>query len=717
MPHLAAISLTVPAMLGGLALLGLPILAHLLHRRARRRIVFPSVELLVASSASHASLFRLRRWLLLALRCAAVALLVLAFAQPLWIGTPAEAEGQQRGSSVVLLVDVSLSAGQSIGGVTALDTLRPAAGRVLDGLSVGTDRANLVVGTARPYTVFPQMTANLDAVRAELAALAPTTQRMDLPAALGLAGEALAQADGARHLVVLTDLQRTNWEAAVHGLAGGSASAAATRLPEGTRVTLIPLDAPPPTNLGLSHGRCTPTQPIAGRVARLSARVTNHAPSPQRPEVRLILDGKAVGSATVELAPGEAREVAFEVTPDSAGDQQARFVVGRDAMTADNELHLVVRSVERQPVLIVTDSDPAQVGSAGYFLLRALSPRGGADDSYDTRVVTNPHLDSPVFAGVGVVFVADVGSLNNASARALARFVVEGGSVVYLGGGGPVAENLRAIDAELATGLSPWALGPRQDLARHGTAAQIAEGLWRSPELGVFDTAGRDALGRITFDRVWPATQVAEDARVLLRFADGTPAMAERSVAGGRFVATAFGVGSDDGALSKHGAFVALVQHLTQALRPRLLATDDLTVGQGVAFTPPQAPDPAGGPIVVVGPDRRPIADARVALEGQRAIITIDQITEAGFYAALQAERPLGQFAVNVDARESDLSRMQQTHIADALLAAGYSTTTHDAADSDPALRTRGTPLWGWMLVIAMGVLAVELLLLGVWRR
>ena len=75
-PHLAAISLMIPAMLGGLALLSLPVLAHLLNRRARRTVVFPNVSMLVASSASHSSLFKLRRWILLLLRCLAVILLV-----------------------------------------------------------------------------------------------------------------------------------------------------------------------------------------------------------------------------------------------------------------------------------------------------------------------------------------------------------------------------------------------------------------------------------------------------------------------------------------------------------------------------------------------------------------------------------------------------------------------------------------------------------------
>ncbi len=60
-PPFAFLELTTPAMLGGLALLSLPIVAHLLNRRARQAIVFPTIQLLRASVATQSWLYRLRR--------------------------------------------------------------------------------------------------------------------------------------------------------------------------------------------------------------------------------------------------------------------------------------------------------------------------------------------------------------------------------------------------------------------------------------------------------------------------------------------------------------------------------------------------------------------------------------------------------------------------------------------------------------------------------
>lgn len=174
MTMLAAISLLVPGMLLGGVLIALPVTAHLMHRWARRRVVFPSVELLASAAASRSSLFRLRRWWLLLLRCLAVAAIVLAFAQPIWLGTLAH-DTRGRGAAVVFLIDQSASTGQLHGGVSAMRSMRTEAEQIIDTLAPGEDHTNIIYATARPYAALPAMTTNTDVLRAELSELAPRT--------------------------------------------------------------------------------------------------------------------------------------------------------------------------------------------------------------------------------------------------------------------------------------------------------------------------------------------------------------------------------------------------------------------------------------------------------------------------------------------------------------------------------------------------------------
>src|SRR5690606_1312506 len=118
-----------------------------------------------------------------------------------------------------------------------------AAGRVLDDLTGGQDLANLVLADARPRAVMPSLTANLAALHTEIAELAPTYERANLPAAIGLAAEMLQQHEGPRQLVIISDLQASNWRDVL--------TSTTPRLPRGTEVTVVPTAGDAPGNVGV----------------------------------------------------------------------------------------------------------------------------------------------------------------------------------------------------------------------------------------------------------------------------------------------------------------------------------------------------------------------------------------------------------------------------------------------------------------------------------
>jgi hypothetical protein len=73
-----------PLFLFGLAAASLPILIHLLNRRRLKRIRFPAVRFILLSQKRISRSYRLRHWLLLALRTLAVICLALLLANPIF---------------------------------------------------------------------------------------------------------------------------------------------------------------------------------------------------------------------------------------------------------------------------------------------------------------------------------------------------------------------------------------------------------------------------------------------------------------------------------------------------------------------------------------------------------------------------------------------------------------------------------------------------------
>ncbi len=70
------------ALLGGFALVAIPIVIHFAMRKKPKRIVFPALRFVQARSETNRRQLRIRRWLLLALRCLAIAALVTLLARP-----------------------------------------------------------------------------------------------------------------------------------------------------------------------------------------------------------------------------------------------------------------------------------------------------------------------------------------------------------------------------------------------------------------------------------------------------------------------------------------------------------------------------------------------------------------------------------------------------------------------------------------------------------
>ena len=98
-----------PLVLVGLGALAIPVLIHLIQRERKRVVEFPSLMFLRKILYQSVRRRRVRDWLLLAMRLAALALIVLAFARPFFRRSELAAAAQNGAREAVILVDTSYS--------------------------------------------------------------------------------------------------------------------------------------------------------------------------------------------------------------------------------------------------------------------------------------------------------------------------------------------------------------------------------------------------------------------------------------------------------------------------------------------------------------------------------------------------------------------------------------------------------------------------------
>jgi hypothetical protein len=330
--------------------------------------------------------------------------------------------------------------------------------------------------------------------------------------------------------------------------------------------------------------------------------------------VEATLDGRLVGKQTVALKSWEERDLAFDAQLDKSGSHNVVFSLPPDALAADNQAFLVVQAVARIPVVVVGDDNADQQGTGTYFLTRALAPRGDMGDDLEVRHLTSGDLSANGFARLGdaeAVMIGYVGKLAPDALRALYMYANQGGGVAIFFGEGPVADNMLSFGALAKQGdCLPWLpTGPR-DLSLHGGVLQLGEGDWKHPALADFDEPSQQALRQIRFFKVWMSGAMKPNAVSILKFADGTPALAAQALGQGKVVLANFSPALACSDIGKYGSFVAMMHSMVHYLRPRRDWRSQSLTGDALRMAIPDSRDPART-YQVLGPDQRDRANRR----------------------------------------------------------------------------------------------------------
>lgn len=322
-----------PLVLLGLAAAAIPALLHLLERRVPPEAEFPPLRYLSEAERQSARRLKLRHLLLLVLRTALIAVLVLAAARPL---VPSRGGGSlvHEPTALAVILDNSPSSGVVIDGRPVLERLKATA-RASLARATAADRLWLVLadGVARAGTR-EALLATVDSARV-------SALRLDLTAAVRAATRLVdAEPLRAREVHVASDLQRS---------AFGPGRAA---VPRGVRVlALAPLERVP-ENRGIGTIHVTDAAVVVNVVGTPGAKA---AP------VTVRIAGREVGRGLA--APGSAATI--PLTALGPGWWPGEATLDPDELRADDRRLFVWRV-----------APPANVGAspnAGAFVSAALA--------------------------------------------------------------------------------------------------------------------------------------------------------------------------------------------------------------------------------------------------------------------------------------------------------------------------------------------------------
>jgi hypothetical protein len=350
-----------PLLLGGLALIGVPVLLHLIMQQKPKHLLFPAFRFLLQRYRTNQRKLRLRHLLLLALRLLLIAGICLALARPKVFSERLNLG--ERPVAAVMLFDSSPSMEYMAGGQSRLEVAKRRAQELLDDLPEGSRVAILDTGDPGGQW-FPTLSLARDRV-AELRirpANGPVTTRLN--EAYGLFRELDQDAEGAedvlpKFLYIFSDRAQNCWDQGrVKDL-----QQARDRLVGGVNAVLVDVGVESPADVALTAVALErQTVPIDGRVVlKVTVQATGADCDTQ---VLCQIDAeKTAERKLVRLSAGQSQVITFERRGLAVGPHRAemRLETG-DSLAFNNSLFATfeVRG-GRRVLVIVNDPQDAAV--------------------------------------------------------------------------------------------------------------------------------------------------------------------------------------------------------------------------------------------------------------------------------------------------------------------------------------------------------------------
>lgn len=619
-------SFLAPLFLIALAGLVGPILLHLTRQERGRPIRFPSLMFLEKIPFQEKSRRRIRHWVLLIMRLAALALVIAAFARPFVRGGRLASVGGPAAEEVVVMLDRSWSMEMGENWEEAVSRARS----VVSALRPR-DRASLIVFSETPALLHRSI-GEPARILAALDTLTTTSLATRLAPAVKLAASTLAASNLSRQRVVLiSDFQRTGWRPDPDAT-----------LPEGVVVESVVIGGDEAANLALADlelGR----QGAGGRErVTVGARLVNTDENAVTADVVLSIDETEIETATVTVPGGGAAPVSFEPFTLTAQFTHGELRIADPldgGLEQDNTLHFVASPGGDLDVVVV---DPLGTGDSNLYLRGALGIAEGA--GFAARVVGSVP-DEEVLAGTQVVILNGGAFPGGSAGDRLRAFVDGGGGLLFVLGERSSVPSVHAEFLPATIGNVVEGDGERR-LGYVDYDHAIYEA-FRGPRSGDFSQA--------SFYRT--RALIETDGQVLARFDDGSPALVEGRRGTGRVLVWATGLDRFWNNLPLQPVYLPFVHRVTRYLGGRGEIPAWHLAGSTVNLA--SLAEAAGSWEVSAG---------AVAMEPGGGSVPLDE--EGGLALRLHRRgiweiRPPGQrpdhppaLAVNVDVAESDLTRM-----------------------------------------------------------
>ncbi len=662
-----------PLFLLGLLAALIPIAIHLIRKEKPPKVMFSTIRFLKKTSKKLILFQHIQQWLLLLLRSAVIALLVFAFARPLFDQTVARLLDADPMSAVILL-DISMSMHYE----DNFERAKREAIDILDTMTAGDEVA--LIGFSSSAEIVRELSTQIDGVRSLINSIEEpgygTTRYMPN---LRLADQLLETSRFEnRAIFLISDFQDVGMDTREDGW----------KLAPGTAFTGIDVAAAESSNLALTDVR-SPEQLLEDSadqqiLARVRSTGTLYL---ETGDVSLYVDGELIERVPVNLADRSEQVVTFTASFDAQGTHDGEVRVSGDNFSVDNSYFFTVDVLPKIRVLLVNgEASDDWFDDEGHWFGLAVS--SAAQSPFLLQTIEPAEISPAALRQNDVAVLLNVGDLNSAQAAAIEAYVQGGGSLLLAPGDRVNPEVFNRQFAE----ISPALIQSRGQLGLDDYLV-IADYDRRHPILSPLNS---DWSAR--FQNHWSLLP-DEAADVLMQFDNTEPALLERSVGEGNVILFASTLDLEWNNLALQGLFLPFVHETLRYLVQQNPKQRAYQVGDNLDL------DPSGTAEAIEATD----AGGNALQFADGNFVTAARIP--GMINARVDGSPVN-FAVNSIPEESNFDRTPVANLYDQIINSNTEPNQSREVRTAQLIEELERPqrVWWWILCLTMLLILAELL-------
>ena len=635
------------AFLFGLVAAAVPVVIHLLNRRRVKKVKFSSLEFLEEVNRQRMRRLNLNRILILILRTLAVLMIVIAFARPTLRSGLLFAGAVPK--NVIICLDNSYSMGVNQETGTAFDAAKKISKDIIDE-AANNDEINVVLFSKTAEPALEKGTRNRGVIKGAIDRAKVSNQTTSLHGAMDRALALVKESDvDGGEIYVVSDFRYS----------ADSTIVDESKTPANVRIYFVPAYKGDADNVSLDRVAVPRKLLRPGEVVKVGVTASNYAKeTPANVSLELVVEGDRKAEQVVEIAPGASQTVTFPLSLSKPGRYHARASKNHDRLPVDDDRYFLIEVSNTIPVTIVGGGARTMPGGAassaenmppGFYIEKALNPRGTADNEFNVTSITEDDVTASSLPANGVVVWVSPQKMEPRRMTLLERYVRRGGGLlVFLGNA-----DRTVVDEPSFRAL----VGIRGAAAKEGQPeAAFTSFEKQHPVFNLFTKDELELLSRARVDAYTAARGVAPDS-VIAYIGGGDPAAWECVRGRGRVLVFAAAPDLATGDIPLSPMFLPLVHTSVSYLASSGGAPGaaEHYVGAPIEFNLTQK-IPDESQLAVHDPDgaqQKPSIIDNAAGEPQ---VALEDPSAVGFYRLYRDTTRVAEEAVNVDARESNLS-------------------------------------------------------------